>query len=88
MPKMQLHELEEKARPRKIYEKLMKNSLGTSLEDVMAEKRSQAIKFIDDSMFKVKKLDTKAALNEDSLTEPSVGREMDREIFHTVCHPS
>lgn len=65
----------------------------TSLEDVIAEKRNQAIKFFDDSMFRISKMDTKAALhsgeghdalNEDSLTDASIGREM----FHTVCHPS
>ena len=46
------------------------------------------MRFYNDSNLRVSKLDTKCALNEDSLTEPSIGKEGDMEIFHTVCHPS
>jgi len=47
------------------------------------------MKFFDDSMFRVSKLDTKVELNEDSLTEHSLGRELNPDVFQTViCEPS
>ena len=89
-PKAALKHLVDKSRRKKIYEKLPNYHHGYSLEDVIAEKRTKAMamKFYDDSMFLVSKLDTKTALNEDSLTEPSIGREGDPEVFYTVHHPS
>ena len=60
----------------------------TSVEDVMAEKRIQASKFFDDSMLRVSKLETKTALNEDSLTEPSLQQQLHVDVFQTVYEPS
>lgn len=89
-PKLALKELIKVQKPKKIHDKLPQYSDGmVSLEEVLAkQKRNQTALLFDENTLKVSKLDTKAALNEDSLTEPSIVREVDNEIFQTVCFPS
>lgn len=68
-PKVALKDLWEEKRPKKIHERLPGPERGTNIEDVLVEKRQQALQYLDASEVKFKK---KSALNEESLTEPSV----------------
>lgn len=74
MPRQVLKNLIEEKKEKKIYNVLPKaQPWTTSIEEVIAEKRSQQITFLDESGLTIKKLDNSVgALNEESLTESSV----------------
>ena len=92
-PKKALKELWDKKRPKMIHERLPGPPRDTSLEEVLVEKRNQALQYLDVSIAMntevVKNHDLD--FNEDSLTEPSVEVAFSghtEEIFQTAKHTS
>jgi len=74
LPKQVLKDLIEIRRPRKIHEKIPGPDRGTSVEDVMADMKIQALSTTRAALTvrNSKMVDQGATLNEDSLTESSV----------------
>lgn len=83
VPKHVIKELIELRRPRKIHEKLPGPDRGTSVENVMADMKIQALntKRAALTVRASKVVDQGATLNEDSLTESSVEKPIKQELF-------
>ena len=69
-PKQALKDLQKEMSSLKIYEKMQQKSDFISVEDVIAQKRKY-----EESMMRISKLDTKAVLNEPSMTEMSLAQD-------------